>query len=593
MDIRKLVFDLVGCGFAGPVEEVEAEGLFVKYDGSRAVIGGSTVPAKARGYMLLAKAIAQGKTSLEIAQKPAFKTVGPMLDVSRGGVMKVSSVKKFLDYTAAFGMNMLMLYTEDTYEVEGYPFFGYQRGRYTLQELRQIDDYAAELGIEVIPCIQTFGHMEQYLRYPFNADIKDSDTVLLAGEEKTYELIRACIATVRKAFRSDRIHIGCDETRGLGLGQYLNRNGYRDRFAVFNEHLHKVTDICREFGYRPMMWSDMYFSLAEKNRAGGYPIHVEVPQYAIDSMPDCDMVFWDYDQNYNEFFKISIEKHKAFNRPVIFAGGIRTWEGFVPYYTHSFDTMKPAMEECLRGGVEEVIVTLWGNDGSETNYMLGLPLLPLFSEYCWQGEACTEIDIWSVSEFLTGTTKELACAVSDFFMGYGGAIRSGKHILWSDPLINLLYPDYDLEAGIRYLENSLAVFEKYPGHRDIAYFKAVFRACLDKCRLHAQLRQRYKAGDRAWLKEFAEVSIPRMIEDFTALESIHRAVWHADYKTQGFERLQYRYFGAIGRLKYTAEVIEAYLAGETEKIPELEPEILHSTPIRSRPAREFMYIDAH
>ena len=274
MDIRKIVFDLAGCTYAGSVEEVEAEGLHVTYDGTRAVIGANSVPAKARGYMLLAKAIAEGKNALEIIQKPAFKTVGPMLDMSRGGVMTVSSVKKYLEYTAALGMNMLMLYTEDTYELPGYPFFGYQRGRYSLEELGQIDDYAWELGIEIIPCIQTFGHMEQYLRYPFNAEIKDSDSVLMAGEEKTYELIRACIATMRKTFRSDRIHIGCDETRGLGLGQYLNRNGYRDRFTVFNEHLHKVTDICREFGYRPMMWSDMYFSLAEKNRAGGYPIHV-------------------------------------------------------------------------------------------------------------------------------------------------------------------------------------------------------------------------------------------------------------------------------------------------------------------------------
>lgn len=593
MDIRKIVFDLAGCTYAGPVEEVEAEGLHVKYDGIRAVIGANSVPAKARGYMLLAKAIAEGKNALEIIQKPAFKTVGPMLDMSRGGVMTVAAVKKYLEHTAALGMNMLMLYTEDTYELPGYPFFGYQRGRYSLEELRQIDDYAWELGIEVIPCIQTFGHMEQYLRYPFNADIKDNDTVLLAGEEKTYDLIRACIATMRKTFRSDRIHIGCDETRGLGTGQYLNKNGYRDRFTVFNEHLHKVTDICREFGYRPMMWSDMYFSLAEKNRAGGYPIHVEVPQYAIDSMPDCDMVFWDYDQNFNEHFRVNIEKHKAFNRPVIFAGGIRTWEGFVPYYTHSYDTMKPAMEECLRGGVDEVIVTLWGNDGTETNYMLGLPLLPLFSEYCWQGERCTEEEIWSVSEFLTGTTKELAQAVSDFFMGYGGAIRSGKHILWSDPLINLLYPGYDLEAGIRYLENSLEVFEKYPAHKYIDYLKAVFRTCLDKCQLHLQLQARYKAGDRQWLREFAQKDIPQMIADFEKLEKIHYTLWHSDYKTHGFERLQYRYFGAIGRLKYTVEVIEKYLSGELAEIAELEPESLGSTPIRSRPAQEFMYIASH
>ena len=80
---------------------------------------------------------------------------------------------------AIFGMNMLMLYTEDTYEIEGYPFFGYQRGRYTNEELREIDDYAFDLGIEVIPCIQTFGHLGKFLRYKQHSNIAENDRVLL------------------------------------------------------------------------------------------------------------------------------------------------------------------------------------------------------------------------------------------------------------------------------------------------------------------------------------------------------------------------------------------------------------------------------
>lgn len=49
------------------------------------------------------------------------------------------------------GYNTLMLYTEDTYEVDGQPYFGYMRGRYSKAELRELDDYAAEKGMELIP----------------------------------------------------------------------------------------------------------------------------------------------------------------------------------------------------------------------------------------------------------------------------------------------------------------------------------------------------------------------------------------------------------------------------------------------------------
>ena len=592
MNIQKLIFDLTGCRFTGPVEEVAGHGLFVKFDGKRAVIGADTVPAKARGYMLLAKAIAEGKT-LDIVQKPAFKTLGVMLDVSRGGVMKPASVKKYLNYMAAHGMNMLMLYTEDTYEVEGYPFFGYQRGRYTLEELRDIDDYAYALGIEVIPCIQTFGHMEQFLRYPSSSAVKDSASVLLAGEEKTYDLIRACVATMRKAFRSNRIHIGCDETRGLGLGEYLNRNGYQDRFQIFNAHLSRVTDICREFGYQPMLWSDMYFTLSNAHGKEDYAIDLTVPQYAIDAMPDCDMVFWDYYHTNHDFYKINIEKHKTFNRPVLFAGGIWTFDGMVPYHTHTHNTMKPAMEECLRGGVDEVIITSWSNDGTETSHMQGLPMLSLFSEYCWLGEACTDEDIWSVSTFMTGMTRELSEAVSDFFFRYDGAVRAGKHILWSDPLINLLFQDFDMEAGLNYIKRGLEIFEKYPDHPDVPYFKAVFQCCLDKMHIHMNLQAKYKAGDKQWLKNLAENEIPAMIARFEALQKLHHACWHADYKTHGFERIMCRYAVAKERLKYTAEVIGRYLNGELSEIEELEPEVLHEGIHKWFSARHFMYIESH
>lgn len=593
MNIQKMIFDLTGCTFSGPIRETEAGGLYVKYDGTSAIIGADTVPAKARAYMLLAKAIAEGKTSLELTQKPAFKMLGAMIDMSRGGVMKPESVKKYLQYMAACGMNTLMLYTEDTYEVEGYPFFGYQRGRYTMAELQDIDNYAWELGIEVIPCIQAYGHMEQFLRYPSSSDVKDNDRVLLAGEEKTYELIRACVATVRKAFRSNRIHIGCDETRGLGLGEYLNRHGYRDRFEIYNEHLAKVTEICKEYGYRPMMWSDMYFSIADPHFYEDYAPYVVVPQHVVDAMPDCDMVFWDYYHTNNEFYKINIEKHNSFGHPMIFAGGIWTWDGFVCNYSHTYNTMKPAMEECLRGGADSVITTIWSNDGCEASHMLGLPMLPLFSEYCWLGEACTDEDVWGVSKFLTGMTKELADAVSDFFFRYDGAIRAGKHILWSDPLINLLFQDFDLEAGSKYLQDAMQVFEKYADHKDIPYYKATFQACLDKCYIHLNLRDKYKAGDREWLKSFAENDIPRFIADFDNLYQLHYDSWHADYKTHGFEQIMLRYAGAKERLAYTARVISRYLSGELSQIEELEPEVLHEGLPKWMSANDFMYIHTY
>ena len=87
-----------------------------------------------------------------------FDTFGVMIDMSRNAVMSLESLKRFLKLLKKMGYNCVMLYTEDTYEVEGEPYFGYMRGRYTHEELKEIDDYCYSIGVEVIPCIQTLAH---------------------------------------------------------------------------------------------------------------------------------------------------------------------------------------------------------------------------------------------------------------------------------------------------------------------------------------------------------------------------------------------------------------------------------------------------
>ena len=103
-----------------------------------------------------------------------FTTLGIMLDCSRNAVMTVEHVKGWLRRLALMGYNMVMLYTEDTYKLPGEPFFGYLRGAYSPQELKELDDYADRLGIEMIGCIQTLGHLEQILKWNVYRQVKDT-----------------------------------------------------------------------------------------------------------------------------------------------------------------------------------------------------------------------------------------------------------------------------------------------------------------------------------------------------------------------------------------------------------------------------------
>ena len=84
-----------------------------------------------------------------------MKRFGVMLDMSRNAVMKPEEVKKFVVVLKSLGYNMIQLYTEDTYEVENEPYFGYLRGRYSATELQDIVSYCNAIGVEVfIACVE-------------------------------------------------------------------------------------------------------------------------------------------------------------------------------------------------------------------------------------------------------------------------------------------------------------------------------------------------------------------------------------------------------------------------------------------------------
>ena len=93
------------------------------------------------------------------------KYFGVMLDMSRNAVMKPDTVKKFVAYISSFGYNMLQLYTEDTYEVNNEPYFGHLRGAYKKEEIKEIDAYCKEKGVELIPCIQTLAHLKTIFKW--------------------------------------------------------------------------------------------------------------------------------------------------------------------------------------------------------------------------------------------------------------------------------------------------------------------------------------------------------------------------------------------------------------------------------------------
>ena len=123
----------------------------------------------------------------------SVKYISASLDVSRGAVLKPEKVKEMIDSLAKMGYNALMLYSEDLYEMPEYPMFGYMRGLYTKETLKEFVLYAKQRGITMIPCIEVLAHLEHIFRWKEFRKVRDTANILLVDEPETYEFIETMI----------------------------------------------------------------------------------------------------------------------------------------------------------------------------------------------------------------------------------------------------------------------------------------------------------------------------------------------------------------------------------------------------------------
>ena len=177
---------------------------------------------------------------LKIAKRKYFKDLGYMVDCSRGAVANVGNLKKLIDILSDFGYDYLMLYTEDVYEIEGEPYFGYMRGRYSASEIKEIDEYCQSKNMELRACIQTLAHMGRLLRHDQYKSLFEINDIFTVKDEKVYEFIDKMLNAVSKMFSCKKIHIGMDEAWALGRGKYLDLHGQHSKTEIMAYHLQTI-----------------------------------------------------------------------------------------------------------------------------------------------------------------------------------------------------------------------------------------------------------------------------------------------------------------------------------------------------------------
>ncbi len=529
------------------------------------------------------------------AEQTPFKTLGVMPDCSRNSVLTVAHFKQWLRRCALLGYNQAMLYTEDVYELPGEPYFGYMRGAYTEAELREIDRYAAAMGIEMVACIQTLGHMAHVFKWPAYARIKDTNGTLLTLVPETYALIDKMLGHWSKVFKSRRINLGMDEAVDIGKGRGSDRHGpLRPANELFFNHLKKVAALCRKHGLQPMIWSDLVFWVDTPARGfqeAYYDVNLSAAQAKSirTRLPDnIELIYWDYTGDVQAPtdptpYVRRIAKHRAVGREPVMASGCWAWGRFwhdAPNLTEP--RVAACVQACRKTGVRELLMTLWtGMDGVDL-------------DSAWAGLAYS-----AEQAFFKKPSRKLleqryrAVCHADYRASAAGALDifwvpppglSSAKIFWDDPL-QWLYlrslPRPLLRRIARYYRGKavkLARWRGATGAGDMDYIRNLAEFLGRKTELYLRLQAAYRGKSRAPLRQ-ARCELHALLQVLRNVQKTFRRMWLRQFKPFGMEVVQARHAGLAARLTELDQRLGELLDGKIDGIAELDAPAL---PARSK-----------
>jgi hexosaminidase len=198
-----------------------------------------------------------------------------MLDIGRK-YFSPSFLRQLLDEMALFGFNYLQLhFSENTglrIESESYPELVSEE-HLTREEIRALIHYAADRCIEIIPDLDTPGHMEHLLKnYPEWQLEEQTDygrqSVPAALDITNQDAVAFVFSLYREYFElfstSRYFHIGADEFIDLDhLARYpaLANNGQEK----FEAYVNSVAALVRQAGFIPRIWNDAFFRRGENS----------------------------------------------------------------------------------------------------------------------------------------------------------------------------------------------------------------------------------------------------------------------------------------------------------------------------------------
>jgi len=335
---------------------------------------------------------------LQIRDWPDFVRRGVMLDISRGRVPKLQTLLDLAGKLADFKINELQLYTEHTFAYRQYAAVWRGWGALTSREIRLLDVRCRELGIDLVPNQNSFGHLRYFLAdprlkslgelaEPYEAETKDflrRPTTLAPEHPGSLHFLRSLYDELLPNFSSRFFNVGCDETWDLGKGRSKAQCDRQGQGRVYLEFLKKIHGEVSARGRTMMFWGDIilkYPKLIRELAQLPTPAHAPGASGIV-------ALNWGYEADH-PFEKEAAQFARA-NIPFYVCPGTSTWQTLVGRHDNALANLRAAAAAGRKFGAAGFLNTDWGDGGHPQPLAASWPMLAAGAALAWNSTELKE-----------------------------------------------------------------------------------------------------------------------------------------------------------------------------------------------------------
>lgn len=334
-------------------DDIHGGGYVLEVTPGRILVAGKDGAGVFYGVQTLCQLIGPSDHQFEIPgvvirDWPALAYRGTQVDLSRGPVLRLDSLKRIVRTIAEFKMNQLNLYMEDSFPLKGQPLVGVLDDQLSQADFIELVDYSRAYHVEIVPATEGCGHLHKILRFEQYTGMGERPRGhdLAPGGADTEAYLADFYSQLNAVFVSPFSNVGCDETHELGTGLSAARVQQEGYAKVYLESLKRAYEIERTHRKKVIFWGDMAVA------------HPEV----ISELPkDVVVATWEYfpQQSYQQWIKPFADA----GLKIVVCPWVGNTNLMIPTYDVAAYNIANFIDQGRKAGAIGVNVTVWNDDG--------------------------------------------------------------------------------------------------------------------------------------------------------------------------------------------------------------------------------------